>query len=60
MEENMTENNTVWVTKVEEIEGAFAFDVPQPLFEHLNLSDGDRLVWMPNKDGTITIARFKD
>lgn len=56
----MTENNTVWVTKVEEIEGAFAFDVPQPLFEHLNLSDGDRLVWMPNKDGTITIARFKD
>lgn len=54
----MTENNTAWVTEVEWTGEAFAFDVPQPLFEHLNLSDGDRLVWIPNENGTITIARF--
>lgn len=55
----MTEKNNVWITKVEEIEGAFAFDVPQELFDHLSLKDGDCLAWMPNEDGTIKIARFR-
>lgn len=55
----MTEENKVWVTKVEEVEGAIAIDVPSTLFEHLNLKEGDSLIWMQNEDGTITIARFQ-
>jgi antitoxin component of MazEF toxin-antitoxin module len=59
MEESMTKQENVWVTKVEQIDGAVAVDVPPALFEKLQLKDGDRIVWILNDDNTFTISNIR-
>lgn len=55
----MTKQENVWVTKVEQIDGAVAVDVPPALFEKLQLKDGDRIVWILNDDNTFTISNIR-
>jgi hypothetical protein len=58
MEENMSETEQkVFVTKVVEVEGAIAVDVPPALFKRLDLKDGVSLLWTFEDDGSVRLAR---
>jgi len=47
----------VFVTKVVEVEGAIAVDVPPALFKRLDLKDGVSLLWTFEDDGSVRLAR---
>jgi hypothetical protein len=44
------------MTKVEEVDGAFAVDIPADFFKRLRIADGSTLLWTFNDDGTVTLS----
>lgn len=47
-----------FVTKVVDVDGAVAVDIPADLFKKLDLREGDNLLWTLNDDGSVTFARI--